>query len=671
MERITLNNRYEIIDKVGGGGMAEVFHGFDTLLHRDVGIKILRDQYLQDENFVNKFREEACAAARLSHPNIVNIYDVGQEHGIYYIVMEYVVGKTIKDYINEQGPLSAKRAIKYAIGIASALNQAHQQNLVHCDIKSQNVLIDGKNNAKVTDFGIARIIGQTARQNAEDIMGSVHYLSPEQASGAPVTPKCDLYSLGVVLFEMLTGKLPFCGNTPEIVARQHLESPTPSARCLNPTIPVFLDDIIAKALAKNPAMRYDSALEFLRDLREADELLEEDIDDTKSLSKQMQTERKPDTEECSGATMVIKKTDMLDGLSGHDNTATVKEPPKKFNMKKFVMIFVAIILLACGVIYAALDYSKNTVTVPDLKGKTIVEAEDILTKLKLTYSLSEEYNDEVTPGQVCRQSPPANSRVKEGRKINLVVSKGVEQGVVPNLVGKNINDANNLLKEAKLLPGKVTIRYDKSAPLGSVLEQSIKAKTKVSANTKIDMVVNIEEGQVVVPSISGLTLDEAKAAITASGLQVGSINKVEDSAEANTVLSADPAEGKVLSRGATVNITVSSGKNTKAKDKDKTKDKDKNKDDTKNTSTSQTTTDNTTSSGTSEASSHTAVAEFMVPGSKGKNDVRMVVVNSNGTSTAFQGVVSGGAWVRQQITVAGNTHVQFYVNGNLVEDRKY
>ena len=269
--RITLNGRYEIIDKIGGGSMAEVLHGYDTVLHRDVGIKILRDQFIQDKQFVARFRQEACNAACLSHPNIVNIYDSGNENEIYYIVMEYVVGRSLKEVIQENGALDYKTAVRYAIGIASALKQAHDHSIGHCDVKSQNILIDTKGVPKITDFGIARAFGQPSNASEKNVIGSVYYLSPEQAAGQPVTPQSDLYSLGVVLFEMLTGKLPYDGDTPLEVARMHLESSTPSARRYDPDIPYYLDNIITKALAKNPRLRYATADDFLTDLEQSPE----------------------------------------------------------------------------------------------------------------------------------------------------------------------------------------------------------------------------------------------------------------------------------------------------------------------------------------------------------------------------------------------------------------
>ena len=387
--RITLNGRYEIIDKIGGGGMAEVFHGYDTVLHRDVGIKILRDQFIQDKQFVARFRQEACNAACLSHPNIV--YDSGNENDIYYIVMEYVVGRSLKEVIEENGALDYKTAVRYAIGIASALKQAHDHSIVHCDVKSQNILIDTKGVPKITDFGIARAFGQPSNASDKNVIGSVYYLSPEQAAGQPVTPQSDLYSLGVVLFEMLTGKLPYDGDTPLEVARMHLESSTPSARRYDPDIPYYLDNIITKALAKNPRLRYATADDFLTDLKHAQAHL---LGDT-GLEEEAWTQ--PRKKPVSDETMVISKSDMLDGLLQSQKAEGTGQPEKdrkpekenaeekdslldRYGKKKLLAFFLAAIVVLSGIIYAILGYTSGDVTVPDLKGKTIVEAEAILTK---------------------------------------------------------------------------------------------------------------------------------------------------------------------------------------------------------------------------------------------------------------------------------------------------
>ena len=652
-DRIVLNNRYEIIDKVGGGGMAEVFHGYDTLLHRDVGIKILRDQYIQDKNFIAKFRREACSAAGLNHPNIVNVFDVGTEHEIYYIVMEYVVGKTLKEIIQENGALDYKTAVKYALGIASALNQAHSHGLIHCDVKSQNILIDTKGTAKITDFGIARAIDQSYNSTSkEDMMGSVYYLSPEQAAGYTVTPQSDLYSLGVVFYEMLTGILPFEGDTPAEVLSKHVQSPTPSARKIDKDIPIFLDNIVTKSLAKNPALRYKSAQVLMEDLHHAQELLFSGEDNQINTSGSA-FENSGQNANCgvSDETMVINKTDMLDGFADAKKPEYMQRqesPKSKMSGKKLSALFVTAIIVLVGIIYAMISYSRNPIVVPDLTGKTIVEAETTLKQLKLTYTLTEEYNDKITPGQVCKQSPQAGARVKEGRQIRLVISKGVEPGVVPNLHKLTLGEATAKLKEAKLVVGKITVKYSKSAGQGTVLEQSIAPATKVALGTTVDLVVNISSGQTAMPDLSDLTLDEAKQKLADAGLTLGKVNKVTDKKKAGTILNFSPSTGEILDKGTAINVDVSSGDKSEEKKKDSA---------TKNPAGS-------------SSSSNQKTVEFVVPGNKSSNNVKIIASNEKATGIVYEGNVAGGTVIRRSVEVLGNSSVEFYVNGKLVEDRK-
>ena len=650
--RITLNGRYEIIDKIGGGGMAEVFHGYDTVLHRDVGIKILRDQFIQDKQFVARFRQEACNAACLSHPNIVNIYDSGNEHDIYYIVMEYVVGRSLKEVIEENGALDYKTAVRYAIGIASALKQAHDHSIVHCDVKSQNILIDTKGVPKITDFGIARAFGQPCNGTDKNVIGSVYYLSPEQAAGQPVTPQSDLYSLGVVLFEMLTGKLPYDGDTPLEVARMHLESSTPSARRYDPDIPYYLDNIITKALAKNPRLRYATADDFLTDLKHAQTHLLGDAGLTDD------TWDKPRKSPVSDETMVISKSDMLDGLLKPQQAEAAqpkpqqpkpepKEPEKKgkgdslvekYGKKKLLAFFLAALVVLSGIIYAILGYTSGDVTVPDVKGKTIVEAEAILTKEKLGYTLTEAYDAKVTPGVVIKQTPGAHTRVKAGRKITLVVSKGPEPGVVPDLKKKKLNDATLMLEKAKLKVGTVTVKYEAGAPKGTVISQSIASGSKVSEGTSVDLVVNISDNQTVVPSLAGMSLSEAQSALSSAGLSVGSVSATSSDSAKNTVLSSDPGAGSVLDKGSSVTLVVSAGKKEEKK-----------------------------SSSSSGGSSRTI--SYTVPGSGSAKDVRIIVTDDNGSRTVFSDSVAPGTRISRSVSAGSGARVQVYLNGELAEDK--
>ena len=645
-ERITLNHRYEIIDKVGGGGMAEVFHGYDTVLHRDVGIKILRDQFIQDKDFVARFRQEACNAAGLSHPNIVNIYDFGSEHDINYIVMEYVVGRTLKEVITDSGALDYQTAVKYAIGIASALKQAHDHAIVHCDVKSQNILIDTKGVAKITDFGIARAFGQPSESEERGVIGSVYYLSPEQAAGQPVTAQSDLYSLGVVLFEMLTGQLPYDGDTPAEVARQHLTSPTPSARRYDPEIPYDLDAIVTKALAKNPLLRYKTDDDFLSDLRRVETRLRKaETAAEESLS--------PHHKGVSDETIIIRSEEMGDGLlhktplrdENPDNGAAAgeKEPPKKNKTKKMLGLFIGAIFLLSALIYGLVGYSSGDIAVPDVKGKTLVEAEAILKDNNLDFTLKEEFDAKVPTGTVIKQSPGAGSHVKAGRKIQLTVSKGAEPGVVPDLKGKNLAEATEMLHAAKLAVGKVTVQYKEGAAQGAVLSQDIEAGKKVAAGTKVDLVVNISKGQSVVPDLKGLTLSDARERLSSMGLMVGSVTTKEDSAPKGTVIGAEPEFGKVLSEGSVVTLIVSGGKKEEKKQKE--------------------------TSGTPSQAAKTYTVSFTVPGSGSAKQVKIVASDATSSRVLYSGSAAPGTRLRETVTLGQDASVQFYVNGALVEDR--
>lgn len=645
-ERITLNHRYEIIDKVGGGGMAEVFHGYDTVLHRDVGIKILRDQFIQDKDFVARFRQEACNAAGLSHPNIVNIYDFGSEHDINYIVMEYVVGRTLKEVITDSGALDYQTAVKYAIGIASALKQAHDHAIVHCDVKSQNILIDTKGVAKITDFGIARAFGQPSESEERGVIGSVYYLSPEQAAGKPVTAQSDLYSLGVVLFEMLTGQLPYDGDTPAEVARQHLTSPTPSARRYDPEIPYDLDAIVTKALAKNPLLRYKTDDDFLSDLRRVETRLRKaETAAEESLS--------PHHKGVSDETIIIRSEEMGDGLlhktplrdENPDNGAAAgeKEPPKKNKTKKMLGLFIGAIFLLSALIYGLVGYSSGDIAVPDVKGKTLVEAEAILKDNNLDFTLKEEFDAKVPTGTVIKQSPGAGSHVKAGRKIQLTVSKGAEPGVVPDLKGKNLAEATEMLHAAKLAVGKVIVQYKEGAAQGAVLSQDIEAGKKVAAGTKVDLVVNISKGQSVVPDLKGLTLSDARERLSSMGLMVGSVTTKEDSAPKGTVIGAEPEFGKVLSEGSVVTLIVSGGKKEEKKQKE--------------------------TSGTPSQAAKTYTVSFTVPGSGSAKQVKIVASDATSSRVLYSGSAAPGTRLRETVTLGQDASVQFYVNGALVEDR--
>lgn len=357
----------------------------------------------------------------------------------------------------------------------------------------------------------------------------------------------------------------------------------------------------------------------------------------------------------SDATMVINKTDMLDSFATAKKPEYMQEqelPKHKVSNKKLSAAFVAAIIILAGAIYAMLGYSSNPIVVPDLTGKTIVEAEAVLKNAKLTYTLAEEYNAKITPGQVCKQSPVAGSRVKEGRQILLVISKGVEPGMVPDVRKLTLGEATAKIKGAKLAVGNVKVKYSQGAGEGTVLEQSIAPDTKVDLGTKVDLIVNISSGQTPMPDLDGLSLEEGKQKLAAAGLTLGKVNKVTDKKKAGTILKFSQYAGEILEKGTAVNIDVSSG------DKQET---DKKKPDTNSPSNP---------AGTAASGTVQKTVMFVVPGNKPGNNVKIISSNENATGIVYEGTLAGGTAIRRTVEVKGNTSVEFYVNGKLVEERK-
>ena len=418
----TIANRYEIISKTGVGGMATVYKAKDKVLNRDVAVKVLKDEFTTDEEFVKRFNSEALAAASLTHPNIVSIYDVGNENGIYYIVMELVRGKTLKQIITEEGVLPWKWSVNIAMQIASALETAHKNNIVHRDIKPHNIIITEDGVAKVTDFGIAKAVSNSTITAFGTTIGSVHYFSPEQAKGGYTDAKSDIYSLGVVMYEMLTGKVPFDADTSVSVALKHMQEPPIPPMEINKNIPKAVNDIILKAMEKEPMARYQTATAMLRDLSKAlkdpegEFVEEEDIDD--GLTRRMDA----------------ITDDMVKGARTSNNKKKKKNKIAKF-FEEHPRAKVPAIMLLClllffgsiGITSAVLNAtSPKEVQIPNLVGMTEDEARAELEKLKLKYEkVAEEYNKDVEKGKIYDQSPAysTNYNVKEKSTISVKVSK--------------------------------------------------------------------------------------------------------------------------------------------------------------------------------------------------------------------------------------------------------
>lgn len=631
MEQKIIGNRYQILESIGNGGMAEVYLAFDTYLKREVAVKILRAQYTDDDGFVSRFRQEAQSAARLIHPNIVNVYDVGRDEDFYYIIMEYVKGRTLKELISEDGSLDPMSAVIIAHGIASALKHAHSRGIIHCDIKPHNILLDENNSPKVADFGIARAISTATMTYTASVVGSVHYLSPEQVRGEKVSAQSDLYSLGILLFEMLTGSLPFTADTPVAVALMHVSEKMPLVREVNPEVPPVLEKIVAKSLAKNKEERYATADDFLQDLEYAADVLTGNIDYTEKSRVFIAEESPLPYNGSLDETIRIDRTSYAEQLKVNEDEdqAEIKRRKKQRIIRWLVGAIVAASFLVIG-LFSFGVIGGPEVEVPDVTGKTVVEAQNILTQAKLRYNIDEEYNAKVPPGTVINQNPGAKRLVKEGRKILLVVSKGVELGDVPNLKGKRLTEAKAILKASRFELGQVSYKYVSGAPEETILEQSVAAPAKLPIGTKLDVVINIKSNQVVLPDLVGLSSSSVKNKLNDLGLVLGKVSAVVSKEPDNTVISMNPAAKEVVNVGTVVDITISKN---------------------------------------AESSKISQYVEFVVPGGSDHQEVKIVVVDDNGSRVVYSNTHKAGVRLRQQIEGTGTIRVQFYSNDKLVEER--
>lgn len=540
MEKRILENRYELLEKIGDGGTATVFKARCTVLDRIVAVKILKEELARDQAFVRKFRSEAQAAAQLSHPNIVNIYDVGEENGLHYIVMEYVEGTSLNDYIDARAPLSPDEAIRIAVMICDALEQAHSRGIIHRDIKPHNILMTPEGEIKVADFGIARAPSTSTITYSGNIMGSVHYISPEQARGAVVDATTDIYSLGCLMYEMLTGQVPFDAESPVTVALKHIhEEPTPP-RVLNEAIPSVLEKIVLTAMAKNPIERYRSAAEMRQALLNLH-------------SPDPNVRRKKGNED----TMVIPSLDD----EGDDDELARKRKIKP--MGRLVLV-VALIGLLAGLTYGmrGMIFGQE-VEVPDIRELSAREAYNRLAEVGLKMEkIGEEYNSEIEADHVVTQDPEPGKTVKEGRQVRVILSKGPEMVKVPDLVNTTLDDARLELQNVGLRLGEPENIYDNRIPEGNIVSQEPRANRQVPAGSKVDVMVSLgpKPEQTQVPDLVGKFEEEAKSTLQASKLTIGKVDR-QDSTEyfAGQVVSQDPRSGLMVDKDASVSIVVSKG----------------------------------------------------------------------------------------------------------------
>ncbi len=627
-----LKQRYKILRHIGSGGMAEVYLAQDQLLNRKVAIKVLRAQFNDDKTLLNQFKHEAQSAACLSSPSIINIFDVCEEDGKSFIVMEYVEGKTLKDLLEKQGRLTPYQAVKIACNIAAGLSHAHKRNIIHCDIKPHNILITENMMPKIADFGIARMISSMTMVYTNSVIGSVHYLSPEQASGKPITEQSDIYSLGIVLYEMLTGHVPFDGNTAVAVAMMHVEKTPPPLSTYVEGLPECLQHVIDKALAKDLTKRYATAGEMLQDLNAIKNKMEKDGEEetfapaAESIPEETVYEEPEAPEETIIMTVpatarkpVHKKESWLERLKNVQLTRHQQ-----------IMLAAAVVVLSAVFLLIGSVFSRDTIKVPDVTGKTVVEAQKILENEGFSITLKEAYDDKVTPGLVLEQDPAGNEMRKEGSSVYLTVSKGIEMVEVPDVAGKTLEEARKLIERKELVLGKVETVFRDDGK-GLVVEQTSKAGEKVEHGTKINLVISEKPKEVTIPAVVGKTSGEAITALEGLGFKNITAQSTASKKVAGTVLGITPKEGSNVLNSTDIVLRVSDGVGAKSENK---------------------------------------YAEFVVPDGAKKQKVRIVVIDDDGEKVVYEGTKREGVRIRQKVEVSGSAVARFYCDNKLIEEKQ-
>ena len=572
-----LAGRYELIEKIGDGGMAVVYKAKDRLLNRFVAIKILKPEFIKDPKFIDSFRRESQAAAGLSHPNIVSVFDVGKEGNIYYIVMEVLEGDTLSDIIRRDGPLDEMRAIDIAKQIAQALSSAHKKNIIHRDVKPHNILMSEDGTAKIADFGIAKAVNSgTIVNNTSTVMGSVHYLSPEQARGGYVDARSDIYSLGIVLYEMLTGSVPFDGDNPVSVAMMHMNEAVQPPSRINPAVSPALDKVVLKATAKHQPDRYKSADEMYEALVQAENSIVSErsgmgLREFYAIPRDGGSGRQDgsydnygdyggfdDDEEEEERSLLAGKLRRKKKDKTKNKDAAGKERKKSSKKRKILPVVLALI---CAIPLSILllnvfGGSDKTVKIPD-----VLAAE--LEKAGLEYTLGTPViSDEYEAGEVVSTDPDVGREVKKGYKVRLILSKGSDSESVktPNTVGKKLDEAKELLEKFDLKCGSVKYDEDSDLPDGTVISQDPEAGEEVETGTSVNLVVSRAAENTEVPDVRGLSQSAAKEKLEENGFELGKVStEYSDDVEEGLVISQSPKAGSEEAEGTSVDIVISKG----------------------------------------------------------------------------------------------------------------
>ncbi|TCJ06030.1 Stk1 family PASTA domain-containing Ser/Thr kinase [Cytobacillus praedii] len=571
-----ISGRYKILEIIGGGGMANVYLAHDMILDRDVAVKMLRLDFANDEEFIRRFHREAQSATSLAHPNIVSIFDVGEEDSIYYIVMEYVDGQTLKQYIQQNSPIQVDKVLDIMKQLTSAISHAHQNHIIHRDIKPHNILIDRLGNVKITDFGIAMALSATSITQTNSVLGSVHYLSPEQARGGMANRKSDIYSLGIVMFELLTGRLPFSGESAVSIALKHLQSETPSLRRWNPSIPQSVENIVFKATAKDPFHRYDSVEEMEEDIRtalEPDRMNEEmfivpiDNDATKAIPIITDSQSFSNMDET-----VIRDKDVKGNQTPQDIKPKKEKSVKKEQKKRkkwttiLVSTFFALIILGIFVVFVLPDLlAPDEISVPELTGE---KADDAVKQLEEAgFSIGETIqinDDELDEGLIIKTDPKAGTVLKEGAMVDLYESLGKEKFELDNYTGQSYDDVVRLLEKSNFKSENIEKKEvnDEGKAAGTILEQS-KQEGELVVPEDTELIFTVSKGPTPITlkdlrdyNKKGLQEYEESTGVV---IEFG-IEEYSDTVSEGLVIWQKPNAGAQVTKGSKVKVAISKGK---------------------------------------------------------------------------------------------------------------
>ncbi|HBJ2610731.1 serine/threonine protein kinase [Clostridium botulinum] len=575
-----LGNRYELLEKVGEGGMATVYKAKCHYLNRFVAIKILKEQFCSDKEFVEKFKREATSVASLSDNNIVNIYDVGSENNIHYIVMEYVDGKTLKELIVEKGKIDPKETVRISKQIASALVCAHRNNIIHRDIKPHNILVTKEGIVKVTDFGIAKASNSATITNSSKVMGSAHYFSPEQAKGSFVDSRTDIYSLGIVMYEMLVGKVPFDGESPVSVAVKHIQNEVVAPKEIDDKIPESLNSLVLKCLEKNPVKRYQTIKNLEEDLARIEN--NENILNGSSNISENDVTRVMDTAVINDKIKEMAQNDEYedddeeyedddeeyedDDEEYEDEEDEIEDKKKRSNKgktnKKLILgIAMAVLFLVVGSVSAYLAFNKSggkKVEVPNVVGLTKEEAQKVLSEKKLKLVVAQKVKNEKKEGTIIESYPKSGEKVAENSEVRVSISSG-NVVVVPNLKGMELEAAKKAIQDLKLKVGNVKYEFNDNVAAGKVISQTPDIDAELKEGEEISLVISNgpEIKYSTVPNLIGKSIDGAQNALANAGLSMGGSKAIitEDQSLDGQVASQSIGAGQSIKQGSSVSIS--------------------------------------------------------------------------------------------------------------------